>query len=208
SSFAQFSDRVVYLGQLAQNDSDLIGRAAVNSERLRRYQQDLNALRAQQYRTVRSRAAQTSAIASKFTSVHAEVQALQRRLAQEQRAARIAQAIGVRVVSGGALQACPVGQPRAYSDDFGAPRPGGRTHQGVDMLAPYGTPVFAAQSGRFEENYNSLGGTSALVYAPNGDYTYYAHMSSYAGVGNGASVPAGTMIGHVGNTGDAAGGPY
>ena len=69
-----------------------------------------------------------------------------------------------------------------------------------------GTPVYAAQSGRFEQNYNSLGGISALVYAPNGDYTYYAHMSSYAGVGNGASVSAGTQIGHVGNTGNASGG--
>src|SRR6266487_5264867 len=76
------------------------------------------------------------------------------------------------------------------------------------MLAPLGTPIYAAQSGQFEQNSNSLGGTSALLYADNGDYTYYAHMSSYAGVANGAHVPAGTMIGHVGNTGDAAGGPY
>ena len=76
------------------------------------------------------------------------------------------------------------------------------------MLAPLGTPIYAAQTGRFEENYNGLGGISALVYAGNGDYTYYAHMSSYAGVPNGAHVSAGTMIGHVGNTGDASGGPY
>jgi murein DD-endopeptidase MepM/ murein hydrolase activator NlpD len=74
------------------------------------------------------------------------------------------------------------------------------------MLAPLDTPIYAAQSGTFRQNYNDLGGNAAYVYASNGDYTYYAHMSSYAGAGNGASVPAGTMIGHVGNTGNASGG--
>jgi murein DD-endopeptidase MepM/ murein hydrolase activator NlpD len=42
-----------------------------------------------------------------------------------------------------------------------------------------------------------------MVWADNGDYTYYAHMSAYAGVPNGAHVSAGTMIGHVGDSGDA-----
>ena len=208
ASFSEFSDRVIYLGQMAQDDSDLIIKAAVSREKLRRYQEDLDHLRQAQREKVASLAAQRATISSQFQRAQAEVSALQRKLASEQRAARVAASIGARIVSGGALQACPVGQPRAYSDDFGAPRSGGRTHQGNDILAPYGTPVYAAQSGRFEQNYNSLGGTSALVYAPNGDYTYYAHMSSYAGVGDGATVSAGTMIGHVGNTGDAAGGPY
>jgi murein DD-endopeptidase MepM/ murein hydrolase activator NlpD len=207
-SFSEFSDRVIYLGQMAQEDSDLVTKAAVSRERLRRYQDDLDHLRAAQREKVASLAAQRADIASQFRRVQAEVSSLQRKLAAEQRAVRVAASIGTRIVRGGALQACPVGQPRAYSDDFGAPRSGGRTHQGNDILAPYGTPVYAAQSGRFEQNYNSLGGMSALVYASNGDYTYYAHMSSYAGVGSGASVAAGTMIGHVGNTGDASGGPY
>jgi peptidoglycan LD-endopeptidase LytH len=76
------------------------------------------------------------------------------------------------------------------------------------MLAPLGTPIYAAQPGRFEENYNDLGGMSALVYGDSGDYTYHAHMSSYAGVPNGSHVAAGTTIGLVGNSGDASGGPY
>ena len=119
-----------------------------------------------------------------------------------------AAAAGPAIRPGGVLQACPVGQPRTFVDTFGAPRPGGRTHQGIDLMAPLGTPIYAAQPGRFVEDSNSLGGISALVFATNGDYTYYAHLSSYAGVGSGTTVGAGTMIGHVGNTGDAAGGPY
>ena len=206
STFSEFSDRVVYLGQVAQQDTDLITKARVAREKLRRLQEDLDALKLKQQQTVQAIKQQKAALASKFRSVQAEVASLQRKLDAERRAAAVATAIGVRVVSGGAFQACPVGQPRAYSDDFGAPRSGGRSHQGNDIIAPYGTPVYAAQSGRFQQNYNSLGGISALVYAPNGDYTYYAHMSSYAGVGDGASVSAGTMIGHVGNTGNASGG--
>jgi murein DD-endopeptidase MepM/ murein hydrolase activator NlpD len=106
------------------------------------------------------------------------------------------------VVGSGALKVCPVGNPRSFVDTFGDPRPGGRTHQGIDLIAPYGTPIYAAQSGRYEDDYNDLGGISAEVWASNGDYTYYAHMSSRAGIPNGASVSAGTVIGYVGHTGD------
>jgi murein DD-endopeptidase MepM/ murein hydrolase activator NlpD len=206
SSFSEFSDRVVYLGQVAQQDTDLITRARVSGERIRRLQEDLAALKLEQQRVAQSLRDQKAALAAKFRAVQAEVAALQRKLDAERRAAAAAAAIGVRIVSGAALQACPVGQPRAYSDDFGAPRSGGRSHQGNDIMAPYGTPVYAAQSGRFQASYNSLGGTSAMVYSSNGDYTYYAHLASYAGVGNGASVSAGTMIGHVGTSGNASGG--
>jgi peptidoglycan LD-endopeptidase LytH len=212
ASFAEFSDRIEYLGQVAQEESDLLTQARVSRERLRRYEEDLAELQREQEATAAALAREEAAIQARLNQVAAEVADLERTLAQERAAAREAARLAsaptstVRVVAGGALQACPVGQPRAYSDDFGAPRSGGRSHQGNDIIAPLGTPVYAAQSGRFEPNYNDLGGISALVYAPNGDYTYYAHMSSYAGVGNGSSVSAGTMIGHVGNTGNASGG--
>jgi peptidoglycan LD-endopeptidase LytH len=209
-SFTQFSDRTEFLGQLAQRDSDLILQAQVVSEQLRRYEGDLTRLSAEQAGEIRTLSVQQTAIASKLAEAQSAVAALQRKLEAAAAAQTLAVSTGSSgaVTGHGALQACPVGQPRAYSDDFGAPRPGGRTHQGIDLLAPLGTPIYAAQSGRFDQNYNSLGGTSALVYADIGDFTYYAHMSSYAGVPSGAHVAAGTMIGHVGNSGDAAGGPY
>jgi murein DD-endopeptidase MepM/ murein hydrolase activator NlpD len=206
STFSEFSDRVVYLGQVAQQDTDLITKARVSGEKLRRLEEDLDALKLKQQQAVQALQNQKAAIGARLQTVQSEVASLQRKLDAERRAAAAAAAIGVRIVSGGALQACPVGQPRAYSNDFGAPRSGGRSHQGNDIMAPYGTPVYAAQSGRLQQSYNSLGGVSALVYASNGDYTYYAHLASYAGVGNGGSVSAGTMIGHVGTSGNASGG--
>ncbi len=212
NSFSQFSDRVEYLGSLAKGDSNLLIQASVSNEQLRRAQSDLNDLSRKQAATVASLSRQKAEIARKLEEARALEAKLADRLARERAAAAAAARARAeaarRAIGGAGLQACPVGQPRAYSDDFGVPRPGGRRHQGIDMFAPLGTPIYAAQPGRFEENYNDLGGTSALVYGDSGDYTYYAHMSSYAGVPNGAHVAAGTVIGHVGNSGDAQGGPY
>jgi murein DD-endopeptidase MepM/ murein hydrolase activator NlpD len=213
-SFAQFTDRVQYLGRLAQGDDRLIYEAQTTSEELRRTGEDLSRLSKAQAATVSALAEQKATIAELFAEQQSLVARLHDRLAAEQaaaarRAAALADA-AARAVGGGALRACPVGQPRSFSDDFGEPRYGGgfHYHQGIDILAPLGTPVYAAQSGRFVADSNSLGGISANVYSDTGDRTYYAHMSSYAGVASGAHVPAGMLIGHVGNTGDAAGGPY
>ncbi|MGH2674234.1 MAG: murein hydrolase activator EnvC family protein [Actinomycetota bacterium] len=101
---------------------------------------------------------------------------------------------------------CPVDPPRSYIDDFGFPRVG-HTHQGNDVFAPAGTPIRAPFAGRAEESFNGLGGTSVHVYADaNADYVYNAHLSEHVGV-DGQQVEAGTIIGLVGNTGNAAGTP-
>jgi peptidoglycan LD-endopeptidase LytH len=213
-SFAQFTDRIQYLGRLAQGDDELIYESQATGEQLRRTGEDLSALSKEQAATVRSLAAQKADIAKLFSEQASLVAKLRERLAAEQAAAaRRATALAdaaVRTVGGGAFRACPVGQPRSFSDDFGQPRYGGgfHYHQGIDILAPLGTPVYAAQSGRLSLGSNSMGGITANVYGDSGDMTYYAHLSSYGGVPSGAHVPAGMQIGHVGNSGDALGGPY
>ena len=93
---------------------------------------------------------------------------------------------------------------RAVRDTFGAPRPGDRTHQGVDIFAPRGTPVVSATRGivsRLGEN--SLGGTVVWVLGPAGDHHYYAHLDSVADLRTGQRVAAGDVVGTVGNTGNA-----
>jgi peptidoglycan LD-endopeptidase LytH len=199
-SFAEFSERMEFMDRITAADADLVVAARVTREDLRREQRALTTLAAEQASAVAELQAQKEAIDSRLSEVSALVDTLRRRLAA---AARYH---GPPPPGGLPLQACPL-PGSSFTDDFGAPRPGGRTHQGIDMLAPFGTPIHAAQNGRFQQDYNDLGGISALVYAGNGDYTYYAHMEGYAGVGNGATVSAGAVIGYVGNTGDAQGGP-
>ena len=100
---------------------------------------------------------------------------------------------------GGALQVCPVAGPNSFVDSFGWPRDG-HTHQGTDMIAPFGTPVVAAHAGTVSHSSSSSGGIQAYVHGSAG-YSFYAHLSSYSSASG--SVSAGTVIGYVGSTGNA-----
>jgi murein DD-endopeptidase MepM/ murein hydrolase activator NlpD len=81
----------------------------------------------------------------------------------------------------------------------------GRLHAGIDIAAPEGTPVRAADSGvvifaGWAGGYGNL----VLVAHGGGMVTAYAHLSSVA-VGEGASVGRGSTIGAVGSTGHSTG---
>ncbi len=95
---------------------------------------------------------------------------------------------------------CPVQGPVSFVDSWGAPRSGGRRHEGVDMMAASGTPVVAPVSGTVSHRGNSIGGMSFHLSGSDGNYYYGTHLSGYA---NGGSVQAGVVIGYVGATGNA-----
>jgi len=91
----------------------------------------------------------------------------------------------------------------AFTSPFG--QRWGRLHAGIDIAAPTGTPIRAADSGR------------VVLMAPTGGYgnytcvqhsgslsTCYAHQSSFA-TSVGANVRKGQLIGRVGNTGNSTG---
>jgi murein DD-endopeptidase MepM/ murein hydrolase activator NlpD len=95
---------------------------------------------------------------------------------------------------------CPVAGPSAYSDTWGAPRPGGRRHEGVDMIAPKGTPLVAVANGTVtRRRQNSNGALTVGLDADNGTHYFYGHLSAYAG--SEGRVSQGDVIGYVGNTG-------
>jgi peptidoglycan LD-endopeptidase LytH len=96
---------------------------------------------------------------------------------------------------------CPVPGAK-FTNDWGQSRSGGRSHTGTDMLAPRGTPVLAPFSGTAVQKSSSRGGLSIYLKAPDGMQIFGAHLSSY---GTAGKVKAGTIIGYVGNTGNASG---
>ena len=106
---------------------------------------------------------------------------------------------------GGIFGACPV-PGGAITDSFGDPRSGGRTHQGVDILADKGDRILAAIDGKMENGHNELGGKTAYVRQSNGTFIYNAHLSEQIKERN--RVEAGDLIGYVGRTGNARGGVY
>lgn len=106
------------------------------------------------------------------------------------------------VSSGGG--ACPVAGAVSFSDTWGAPRSGGRTHEGVDMIAARGTPIVAIYSGTIKRiSTSTLGGKSLWLRAGNGDEFYYAHLDGYGDISVGQSVSEGHVVGYNGSTGNA-----
>ena len=95
---------------------------------------------------------------------------------------------------------CPM-PGSAYGDTWGAPRSGGRRHEGVDMIAPRGLPIYAVVSGVVTFKANRLGGNAASLVGDNGNRYYYGHMDSYVGASR--RVVQGEMIAYNGDTGNA-----
>ncbi len=94
---------------------------------------------------------------------------------------------------------------RAVQSVFGDDRDrGARSHQGVDIFAPRGTPAVAATDGWVTRvTTNRLGGNVVWMWDPDrGQALYYAHLDQQV-VSTGARVKAGDEIGRVGNTGNA-----
>jgi murein DD-endopeptidase MepM/ murein hydrolase activator NlpD len=92
----------------------------------------------------------------------------------------------------------------AFVNDWGAPRSGGRTHQGNDLFAPHGTPNVAVVDGTVRHDLDDLGGLGVWLDGDDGVSYYYAHLSRFEGPPR--RVARGDVVGYVGDTGNARGG--
>lgn len=101
-----------------------------------------------------------------------------------------------------ALKVCPVQGGASFSDTYGQPRGGGRLHIGVDLSAPIGTPVVAPVDGTVSFSSDAAGGNTFIMTGTDGNFYYGAHLSRQGP--NSGSVKAGTVIGAVGQTGNAS----
>ena len=101
-------------------------------------------------------------------------------------------------------KACILERPYSYVDSWGAPRSGGRSHQGTDVMAPHGARVYAFVNGVVSrESSSANGGIQLYLQGDNGVEYFYAHLSGYA-VSTGTRVRAGQLIAYNGQTGNAS----
>ncbi|MGL4612088.1 MAG: M23 family metallopeptidase [Trueperaceae bacterium] len=92
------------------------------------------------------------------------------------------------------------------TDTWGAPRGGGRIHEGQDIFAEEGTPIYASAPGyiyRIGQD-SPLGGNTITIVTGGGNRHYYAHLQAFSeDIREGQYVTPDTLLGYVGNTGNA-----
>lgn len=235
SDFGEFVKRIHYMGVLGGDDAQLMEELTVAQTRSTQLAAELEATENRQSQLARNLSSQRTAVQGRLAEAKrqeeekrkaAEAALRTQRLNAQRRAQLEATARGApkitavaaplpgpaaaRVSSAGrfAKFTLPV-TPAGFADTWGAPRSGGRRHQGTDVMSPCGAPVIAVTDGSIQRLASSgAGGTSLYLRASNGDVFFYAHLRSYApGISGGKSVSAGQVIGSNGNTGNARGGP-
>ncbi|MGZ8630890.1 MAG: murein hydrolase activator EnvC family protein [Actinomycetota bacterium] len=208
-------DRLEFASAIAEGDADLATRVSVESQELAWQQDQLADAMSRQSEALADLGTQQDAIQAELASFASRVEELEDQLAAE-RAPQTRSGNGAGedptggsdtgspppITGTGWIQTCPVNGPSSFVDSFGDPRPGGRTHQGIDMIAARGTPVAAVHSGTVHRTGSSIGGYGVVVFHDgSSDWTFYTHFDSYGAFGEGAHVSAGSTIGYVGNTG-------
>ncbi len=232
--FADLLERTDFLERISKQDSQIVERVKVlkaRAERAERLLADLEQKKQLAAEAILRRRDDIAAIRDRLASTQGELRGerngrrvvlakvrRQRRRAQEDLAALEREQARVRNTLAGAGS-------RAFSPGAGPIRRGsgrliwpisgpltspfgmrwGRLHAGIDISAPSGTPIRAADSGRVVllgftggyGNYTCVQHTASMS-------TCYAHQSGY-NTSNGAGVRQGQVIGYVGNTGHSFG---
>ena len=102
------------------------------------------------------------------------------------------------------VQAFPVQGRCGFTDTWQASRPGGRQHEGVDIIGARGLAIYAVADGEITKMLTggALSGNSIRLTIADGTYFFYAHLDGFAaGLTAGQTVRAGQIIGYLGSTG-------
>lgn len=90
---------------------------------------------------------------------------------------------------------------------FGDPRSGGRSHEGLDIMAPKGAPVVTpTEAVVIRTGVGDSAGKYVYTANPGGETFVYMHLNEIADIDEGDELEKGELIGYVGNTGNASGG--
>jgi peptidoglycan LD-endopeptidase LytH len=216
--FGDLVGNVELLSQVSERDQGTFVRFARTQDELTVLEEDLRAANQALAAVREDLTAEADRLQAKFDSTEAayeELLAAARRRAAAEAAARASSAPSAPapapapafVAQTSGNMACPVAGPVSFSDTWGAPRSGGRSHQGVDMMASYGTPVAAITNGSITyAGYGSSAGNWQILSGDDGHQYWYMHNQS--NIVTGGRVRVGQQIATVGDTGNATGIPH
>ena len=219
SSITELADGAMLLARVAEHEDQVFTDLVRTDQELRALNQALQADRARLRSTARRVEDESEELQDTFSELSSEYDELKRRLeaaarreaARESASASLAPSSAATSVASTRLpsgaMACPVAGAVSFVDSWGDPRDG-HTHQGVDMMAAYGTPVVAITSGAVTlASYGSSSGNWIILSGSDGNSYWYMHNQENL-VTAGSSVAAGQQIATLGDTGNAAGTPH
>lgn len=210
--FSELADRAQLLSQVSLEDAGVFIRLSRTEAELEALNEDLLARRADLAANSDALAEENKRLQAQFREVASEYQNLRKKLAQAQTQSApsapsgggSAPQVNVKVTGD---MTCPVAGPVSFVDSWGAPR-AGHTHQGVDMMSNYGTPLVAIASGTPSYvAYDGSGGNMIFLDGDDGNSYWYMHNQENL-VSVGQHVEVGEQIATVGDTGNAAGTPH
>ena len=211
SSIADLSARMEYVNALNKEDADLatevqnlrntLAAEKVDQEALQTKRQNALEEANEQLAVLDEKLDEQQVILEDLNTAKERAEQLVKRLDKKLKR-ELAALLGIGKAYDGIFKYCPIDEPRALYDGFGAPRFGGgyHPHAGNDIIAPQGTPIRATFDGFAQAGYNGLGGNAVNVYGDLG-YTYNAHLMQTGYTG---AVVAGQIIGYAGETGDTS----
>lgn len=211
--------RAQLLDTVAEVDDNQISEFVGLKEDLQVQQDQLAALQDDAKTTLSALAAQKKELDAKLAAASKAKKDIETKIANDKKAAAAAQAAaakkakvaantksstasGTVINPGNQNMVCPISGSLAYTNDWGQTRSGGRTHKGIDLFSPRGTPNVAIVAGRLYFQNSGLGGLSAIIESPNGYSYYYTHLNDTVGAPR--QVVAGEVIAHTGSSGNAS----
>jgi murein DD-endopeptidase MepM/ murein hydrolase activator NlpD len=198
NDFAELNDRAQMLSQVSADDNSAFIKLSRSEDQLKLLNESL-----------RDEQANFDEVNAALVADAAELQGKFNLAAAQYEVAESGAAVGAVPISfkqsGGMF--CPVAGPTSFVDSWGAPRSGGRSHQGVDMMGAYGTPQVAIVSGTITyAAYSSIGGNVQYLEGDDGNLYVYIHQASH--IVTSGRVRAGQQISVLGDSGNAAGNPH
>lgn len=202
ADFSELPDRGQLLSEVSGRDAAVFIRLSRTDAELDVLTEDLASRRAALKNSSKELARENKRLQAQYRKVASEYQTLR---IQNSPAAPTGggSAPSVKVEVTGDMP-CPVAGPVSFVDSWGAPRTG-HSHEGVDMLSDYGTPVVAIVSGTASYvAYDGSGGNMIFLDGDDGNSYWYMHNQENL-VSVGQRVEVGEQIATVGDTGNAAG---